>query len=74
MVTVLAVRLTLHRSLDFLRIAKEMHPLSGLADESEFFEAILKRVTVELNLIVTLNTRDLKIKTPSPNKNPPFTF
>ena len=32
-----------------------MHPLSGLAEESEFFEAILKRVTVELNLIVTLN-------------------
>ena len=56
MVTVIAERL--HRSLDFLRIAKEMHPLSGLAEESEFFEAILKRVTVELNLIVTLNNNN----------------
>ena len=70
--------------MDFPRITKEMHPLSGLAEESEFLEAILKRVTVELNLIVTLNnnkiiilshcTRDLKIKKPSSNKNPPFTF
>ena len=38
-----------------------MHPLSGLAEESEFFEAILKRVTVELNLIVTLNNNNLLI-------------
>ena len=36
-----------------------MHPLSGLAEESEFFEAILKRVTVELNLIVTLNNNKI---------------